>query len=218
MVMSVQQQYSRHKTPEMYLVPSTRRLFRGNLCSPLDFANREELTLGNVKLVVAAKDVVDTKGEGELYRTELVGKRVLVRLPGIPDVDDVAPNSSRHLAKKFHRFLSGKKISTRSALVSYVLRVTPDELSFFDDPLTTIGNIISLHLKRVLVPPDANVAYEIRVNEKLTGYHIGGSQHNQSISFVHLFDDVDHHFQLVFSSFEQEDMECTVASILVAGD
>ncbi|MGH7772352.1 MAG: hypothetical protein ACREQA_08940, partial [Candidatus Binatia bacterium] len=81
MVMSVQQQYSRHKTPGMYLVPSTRRLFRGDLCSPLDFANREELTLGNVKLVVAAKDVVDTKGEGELYRTEFVGKRVLVRLP-----------------------------------------------------------------------------------------------------------------------------------------
>lgn len=215
MVMSVQEQYSRHKTPGMYLVPSTRRLFRGNLCSPLDLANREELALGNLKLGVAAGDVVDKRGEGDLHRIEFVGKRVLVRLPGIPDVDDVVPNSSRHLAEKFHRFLSRKKVSTRSALVSYILRVIPDELSFFDDPLTTIGNTISLHLKRVLVPPDANTAYKISVNKKLTGYLVASSRHDQAITFVQLFDNADHHYQLVFSSFEEKDIECMLTRILI---
>jgi len=170
----------------------------------LDLANREELALGNLKLAVATGDVVDKRGKGELYRTEFVGKRVLVRLPGIPDVDDVVPNSSRHLADKFHRFLSRKKISTRSALVSYILRVNPDELSFLDDPLTTIGNTISLHFKRVLVPPYANTAYKISVNKKLTGYLVGSSRHDQAITFVQLFDNADHPLSAGFFVFRRK--------------
>lgn len=216
-VMSLRDQYDVHRTPGMYAVPSLTKALNNSSCAPLDRESTSQIEIGELRFNLPTSEIVSEQGASELYRIEFTGKRVLVVVPRIPPIEELAPGGSTHLKEKFAEFLRRNDITTHRELVSYMLHVTPSDLSLFDEPIIMTGKMLSLHLKVMMVPREADHAYEFSLGQKLTGYLVSRRGNDQALTFVHLFDERDRHHQLIFSSFDEEQITCTLNRVTHVG-
>lgn len=207
LVISTRNTYGRELTPGMYTVPDKHKSIELNRDTAANKGPFEEIKLDGITLAYPKEGLLDNKYYGAgWHRIAYSDGKVVAIIPGVPDLKIFKAQTDQATRKKYGWFLEIDGIKTRRDLVAKILRVTPEDLSFFDHPLNTMAKSISLSLKRIMVPSYAHISYWITINNGIQGFQVGLPSDKENLVFIHLFDKNDKHHQLICYNFTEDEL------------
>ncbi len=200
--------YSKTKTPEMYLVPTTREVQRSaeNLSTHYDlsFKNikfkapwvlREKIELNHATLFA----FVNKKGIEIVLQDD--DERIL---KGLLEDD---PNETQKMKLLFGE----ENVESEYAIVNLILHTTPDQASLFK-PLPELVRVHPLLLYKLLYSHLGDVIYKFSIND-FKVFQFGNPQNTKDVR-VDVFNKNDQVFRLHFVKMTQVEIDLILSTIV----